>query len=119
MSLYSIWLEAHDKGILAPEWNLAHNFLTWATANGYKPEYGYKGKFTPENLLVAIPKAKSGEKEIERFAAAMTSYVTGALDVETLSKMKVPELKELAEKMEIDLKGITRKDDIIKAITGG
>lgn len=115
-SLYQIWLEAHNKGILAQEWRLARDFLAWATANKYKAEYGYKGEFAPENLLVAIPKAKSGEKEIERFAAAMTSYVTGALDVETLSKMKVPELKELAEKMEIDLKGITRKDDIIAAI---
>ena len=99
MSLYSLWLDAHDKGILASEWKLAHNFLTWATKNGYKPEYGYEGDFTPENLLAAMPKEEESQD-----------------DVFDLSKMKVVELKELAEKMEIDIKGITRKDDIVKAI---
>jgi len=114
MSLYSLWLEAHDKGILAPEWKLAHNFLTWATANGYKPEYGYKGKFTSENLLAAIPGAIEASKEFEE-----SDKLLEGMDDAALSKMKVPELKELADKMEIDLKGITRKDDIIKAIAGG
>jgi hypothetical protein len=61
MSLYSLWLEAHKKGILAPEWAQAHNFLIWATANKYRPEYGYKGKFTPDNLRAAILKAPNAD----------------------------------------------------------
>ncbi len=58
-SLYAMWLEAHKMNALPAEWKLAHNFLTWATTNGYKPEYGYEGEFTPDNLLAA--KSKSQE----------------------------------------------------------
>ncbi len=105
-NLYSKWLEAHDKGIIAPEWKQAHIFLTWATAKKYKPEYGYEGDFTPENLLAAIPKGKETEKET----------LDAAMNEETLSKMTVADIKELAEKMEIDLKGLKRKDEIINAI---
>ena len=61
MSLYSLWLDAHKKGILASEWKLAHNFLTWATANGYKTEFGYEGKFTPDNLRAAILKTPNAK----------------------------------------------------------
>ncbi len=53
-SLYSMWLDAHKRNALPPEWLLAHNFLTWATANGYKTEYGYKGEFNPASLLSAM-----------------------------------------------------------------
>lgn len=102
-SLYGIWLEAHNKGILAQEWRLAHIFIEWATANKYKAEYGYKGDFTPENLIKKIPEA---DKPKEQYNEAMCH-------------MKVAELKELAEEKEIDIKGLTRKDEIIKAIKEG
>lgn len=93
-SLYQIWLEAHNKGILAQEWRLARDFLAWATANKYKAEYGYKGEFAPENLLAKIPRADKPKD---------------------LSEMKVGELRELANEKGIDVKGL-KKDEIIKAI---
>ncbi len=107
-SLYAMWLEAHKMNALPAEWKLAHNFLTWATANGYKPDYGYEGAFTPDNLLAAIKtpreisrKETAGEfnipeklldghdEQLEVFANAMISASKADFappDVETLVK---------------------------------
>jgi hypothetical protein len=113
MSLYELWLEARKKGILAPEWELAMNFLVWATKNGYRPKYGYKGNFTPENLLKAKPKIgidlASGP---DATAIGDKIIINEPLSAEALSKMKVAKLRELG----YDLKGAIKKDDIIKAI---
>lgn len=89
MSLYKLW----EKG-KAPEWRYFYDFVAWVNANKYKEEYGYKGGFTPENLLAKIPRADKPKD---------------------LSEMKVAELRELANEKGIDVKGL-KKDEIIKAI---
>lgn len=62
--LYDIWKKNWEAGTLPPEWENAGDFLGFATANGYKPEFGYDGEFNPENLLAAIKKAKkTGEED--------------------------------------------------------
>lgn len=108
--LYGVWNDAKRRGI-NPAWANVGQFIAWAHEAGYKAAYGYKGEFTPENLKFAIPQPK-----IENFAAAMTSYVTGKADMETLLKMKVVELKELAADMDIELKGATTKKEIAEKI---
>jgi hypothetical protein len=95
-----MWLEAHKKNALPPEWRLAHNFLTWATANEYKTEYGYKDEFTPGNLLMAM---KGDDKD--------------ALEVESLVKNHTAaELKKITEVMGVDIGKSTKKEDIAKLI---
>jgi hypothetical protein len=105
-SLYAMWLEAHKKNDLPPEWTLAHEFLTWATANGYKPKYGYKGKFTPENLLAAIT-STTGTTEPK--GDDMSEVVSELVNNNTLA-----ELKEMAK--DIGLGKATSKKDIAKLI---
>lgn len=99
-SLYALWLETNKNGALPQEWRLAHNFLTWATANGYKVEYGYKGEFTPDNLKQAIQGA-----ETERVPDPVCELVNN----NTLAA-----LKEMAKG--IDLGKATRKEDIARLI---
>lgn len=104
-SLYAMWLEAHKANALPPEWKLAHNFLVWATANGYKTEYGYKGKFTPDNLLAAVTAASVKAKQ-------MGDPVSELVNNNTLA-----ELKEMAK--DIDLGKATKKEDIARLIVAG
>ncbi len=82
-SLYSMWLDAHKRNALPPEWLLAHNFLTWATANGYKTEYGYKGEFTPGSLLSAMRGngGSSVEELIENNTLAALKEMAGDIDI--------------------------------------
>ncbi len=130
-SLYGMWLEAHKKGMLPPEWRLAHNFLTWATANGYKVEHGYKGEFTPGNLKLAADNAKWPAATAESIIADINATVVGVdfasgpdktvisyiKNADNLVKTKkLEDLKKLAADMEVDIGGATTKKEIATLI---
>lgn len=126
-SLYAIWLDAHEKNALPPEWALFIVFRSWAIENGYKAEYGYEGEFAADNLIAALPGATTAEPEdgsendtgqagqtinseddagVNGAAASTTtgSFITGHLDAEDLfKKLKLDELKKLAADMSIDI----------------
>lgn len=58
MSLLKMWEEAYEKKILPPEWSTWEAFRAWAIMNKYKIEYGYKGEFSPQGCLKAMPDYK-------------------------------------------------------------
>ena len=60
MSLFKIW-QSEKK---PKEWQELEDFRSWAIENRYKAEYGYKGEFTPNSLLKAMPDYNP-PKEIE------------------------------------------------------
>ncbi len=106
MSLYAMWLKVHKANALPEEWRLAHHFLTWATANGYKPEYDYEGDFTPDSLMRAIQTAKG---DVEQTGEQLPDAVRDLVSNNTLA-----ELKEMAKG--IDLGKATKKEDIARLI---
>jgi hypothetical protein len=55
MSLFKMWEETKMNKKLPQEWDNWCDFRTWAIANRYKAEYGYKGEFNPEGCLKAMP----------------------------------------------------------------
>lgn len=101
-NLYSMWKDAWQSGKLPSDWPMADSFLTWATKNGYKVEYGYEGDFTPENCLAAIPD--------------ISGTVSGNLDADTLTKMKIAELKQLAADLGLDVGAVSTKQEIAEII---
>ena len=54
-SLYKTWEESHKRKVLPPEWEKWEACRAWAIENRYKIEYGYKGEFSPQGCLKAIP----------------------------------------------------------------
>lgn len=136
LSLYAMWLEAHNRNVLPAEWKLAHNFLTWATKNGYKTEYGYEGEFAPDNLRAAILGAKDADvRATVAYAFGLPAELLGkaTANIEDYAKNVVGDsgqvidpvselvknntlatLKEMAKG--IDIGKATRKEDIAKLI---
>lgn len=102
-SLYLLWLDAHDKGNLAPEWAQAHVFLTWSTAHSYKPEYGYEGKLCPESCLEALP------------APEFADDVNLNVDV-LVEKYTMAQLKCIASEKGIDISKAKVKKDVAELI---
>ncbi len=113
MSLYQMWLKAHNTSALPPEWELAHNFLTWATANKYKAEYGYEGDFTPDNLKNAIMKnSGNGKKESGEPDASDELPSAEALK----NSMNKDALIELAKEKEVQISDTDTKQQIAEKI---
>ena len=55
MSLFKTWEEHYINGTLPKEWPIWEDCRTWAINNRYKMEYGYKGEFSPDGCLKAMP----------------------------------------------------------------
>ena len=55
MSLFKMWEDAYIKGEIPKEWPIWEDFRSWAIANRYKAEYGYKGEFSPQGCAKVIP----------------------------------------------------------------
>ena len=68
----------------------AGEFLHWATQNGYKAEYGYKGEFSPAGCSASIPSSKP----------------------DLASEFTLAQLKEMAEQRGIPLGDAKTKKDI-------
>ena len=92
MSLFKMWEETKMNKKLPQEWDNWCDFRTWAIANRYKAEYGYKGEFNPKGCLKAMPDYKSEPDK--------TVYKA---DFNSLMRLKVDELKELAAKLGIEV----------------
>lgn len=107
MTARKIWNGACESGNLPPEWRTWAEFRAWVNANGYKAEYGYKGEFTPDSLLKAIPNKKGADK------TAVTS------DFNSLMKLKLDELKQIALESKIDVGEASTKREIATLICGG
>lgn len=50
-----MWKAGKDRGQIPNCWRTYRDFMVWANQNKYKVEYGYKGGFSIESLLAAIP----------------------------------------------------------------
>jgi len=55
MTLFKMWENAYINKTLPPEWPIWEKCRTWAIINRYKAEYGYKGEFSPQGCLKAMP----------------------------------------------------------------
>lgn len=58
LTLFDMWNAEKEKGKLPDNWRTYRDFLCWANENKYKVEYGFKGGFTIESCLAAIPQSK-------------------------------------------------------------
>lgn len=103
MSLFKMWEDAFINKKLPKEWNKWDNFRSWAITNRYKAEYGYKGEFSLEGCLKAMPKTESGVSQ---------SWKETIFDVNGT----VENLKKYAAKSNIDLGKARTKKEIIDAI---
>lgn len=106
MSLFKMWEETKMNKKLPQEWDNWCDFRTWAIANRYKAEYGYKGEFNPKGCLKAMPDYKDGfdvdSVIADEFATEPDKTVYKA-DFNSLMRLKVDELKELAAKLGIEV----------------
>lgn len=98
MSIYKMWESAKRP----PEWGRWEEFRAWCIANRYKAEYGYKGEFAPENLLIAIPGNEPSEPE---------------LNFNSLMRLKLDDLKQIA--LEKGIESGETKREIASLIIGG
>ena len=70
MTLIQMWEEAKKDNKLPKEFERWEDLRTWAITNRYKAEYGYKGEFTPEGCLKAMPGYKEklvGDNPVDVF----------------------------------------------------
>jgi len=70
MTLFKTWEQHYINGTLPKEWQTWGECRTWAINNRYKMEYGYKGEFTPEGCLKAMPGYKEklvGDNPVDVF----------------------------------------------------
>lgn len=141
MTLFGMWESHYMKGTLPPEWLIWEDFRRWSIENNYKTEYGYKGEFSPQGCLKAMPgyadpgetQENSAENPDENPGDTSTSSDAEISTTETpsegnvqlsshsaLAKMKISELKEIAEGMKIDLARARArtKEQIIAVIEG-
>jgi hypothetical protein len=65
MTLFKMWENAYINKTLPPEWPIWEAFRTWAINNRYKAEYGYKGEFSPEGCLKAMPEPEETQDRVE------------------------------------------------------
>jgi hypothetical protein len=72
MTLFKTWEQHYINGTLPKEWQTWGECRTWAINNRYKMEYGYKGEFSPQGCLKAMP----GYKEEEPPAVPKTTQKT-------------------------------------------
>lgn len=112
MSLIKMWEEAYVAKKLPEEWNKWDNFRTWAIANRYKAEYGYKGEFNPEGCLKAMPGYTEPEKTIaEKAEKVKVQLSQGEVTLDKaraefeLEPIKDLELKEAPKKKNNSKKG--------------
>lgn len=63
--------------------------------------------------------AKAKAKKVQPKKSSEDTEVDFPLRLDAIQNLTVAELKVAARKAKVDLKGITRKSDIIKALTGG
>jgi hypothetical protein len=92
-----MWENAYKNKALPKEWTRWEDFRAWVLANQYKAEYGYKGEFTPDGCLKAIP----GKEP----------------DFNSLMRLKLDELKQLA--LEKGIEAGETKREIANQILGG
>lgn len=57
-TLYDMWSAGKAGGELPDTWRTYRDFMCWANENKYKVEYGFKGGFTIQGCLAAIPQSK-------------------------------------------------------------
>ena len=96
MTLIQMWEEAKKDNKLPKEFERWDDLRAWAITNRYKAEYGYKGEFTPEGCLKAMPVIGvdlSSEPDKTVYKA----------DFNSLMRLKVDELKKLAAKLGIEV----------------
>lgn len=155
MSLFKMWEDALKAGKLPKEWAKWDSFRAWAIKNKYKAEYGYKGEFTPEGCLKAMPDYQPSETErlkqnvvsgemtinsvrnevelesISEGDETLVEYEIIGIDLgdgpdktgvvnnlNSLMRMRLDELKQLAIDKEIDIGEATTKKEIATLICG-
>lgn len=104
MSLFKTWEQHYINGTLPKEWPIWEDCRTWAINNRYKMEYGYKGEFSPEGCLKAMPGyVEPGNTE-------------DVYDFDKLMRMKLDELKQLAINEGIKVGEAATKKEIANSI---
>lgn len=75
MSLFKMWEDAFVNKTLPTEWPIWEDFRTWAINNRYKSEYGYKGEFSPQGCLKAMPSYEATQdSQTDIFGESDESY---------------------------------------------
>lgn len=105
MTVHEMWNQAKRNNNLPSEWPTWPEFRTWVNNNRYKAEYGYKGEFNPEGCLRAIPVAGID-------MSSLPDKTVYKADFNSLMRMKLEELKELASKLGIDTTETSTKKEI-------
>lgn len=120
MSLFKMWEDAKINNKIPNEWAKWDSFRAWAIENNYKAEYGFKGAFTPEGCLKAMPgyveKTSITVEDVFGIPKGILDKSSNEYAVWLENNSTVETLKKFAADSNIDISKAKNKKEIIEII---